>query len=169
MSFAQSGILLDCSRMARHLMFYLTPRQRPEETLQTLADLVDGEATVVVFGLSLVLALGDEVEGLRIFPARIGPVFEIPSTRGALWFWLRGEDRGELLHRTRMVQHALAPAFRLEKVIDAFQYGESLDMVGADDDINDSLFTFTRPISGNCYWCPPMLDGQLDLRALDLA
>ena len=41
-------------------------------------------------------------------------------------------------------------------------------MVGADDGIADALFTFTRPISGNYFWCPPMHKGKLDLRALAL-
>ena len=41
-------------------------------------------------------------------------------------------------------------------------------MVGADDGIPDALFTFTRPISGNYFWCPPMHKGKLDLRALAL-
>jgi len=293
MSLSQSGILLDCPRMARHLTFSLTHGKRPEESLQTLNSLVDGEKTVVGLGQSLVSAFGGDIERLRLFPARVGPGFEIPSTPGALWFWLRGEDRGELLHRTRSIQHALSPTFRLEQVIDAFQYGESRDltgyedgtenpegddaveaaiasglgegldgssfvavqqwihdldafqaksqsdqdntigrrisdneeiddapesahvkrtaqedfepeafvlrrsmpwtcgldsglvfvafgcsfdafeaqlnrMVGADDEITDALFTFTRPVTGSFYWCPPMLDGHLDLRALDL-
>ncbi len=114
-------------------MFSLTPGKRPQESLQTLVSLVDGENTVVGLGQSLVLSLGGAIESLRSFPARVGPGFEIPSTPTALWFWLRGEDRGELLHRTRSIQHALAPIFRLEKVIDAFQYGDSLDLTGYED------------------------------------
>lgn len=41
-------------------------------------------------------------------------------------------------------------------------------MVGADDGITDALFRFTRPITGNYFWCPPVVDGHLDLRALGL-
>ena len=55
-------------------------------------------------------------------------------------------------------------------------FGESLRpfeallkrMVGADDGIPDALFTFTRPISGHYFWCPPIHNGKLDLRALAL-
>ena len=41
-------------------------------------------------------------------------------------------------------------------------------MAGAEDGITDGLFEFTRPLTGNYFWCPPMKDGKLDLGALDL-
>ena len=41
-------------------------------------------------------------------------------------------------------------------------------MVGAEDGVADALFRFTRPISGNYFWCPPMKNGHLDLRAVGL-
>jgi putative iron-dependent peroxidase len=55
-------------------------------------------------------------------------------------------------------------------------YGESLDrfervmrrMAGLDDGIVDALFTFSRPVTGAYYWCPPVDAGRLDLRALGL-
>jgi len=211
----------------------------------------------------------------------------------SLWCWLRGADRGELLHKSRAVEHALFPAFELLKVIDAFQYRDSRDltgyedgtenpqgddalaaaivtgygdgldgssfvavqqwvhdldyfqsleeterdhvigrrisdneeiedapesahvkrtaqedfapeafvlrrsmpwaneaeeglvfvafgksfaafealmkrMVGADDGVVDALFRISQPVTGSYFWCPPVKDGKLDLRALDL-
>lgn len=41
-------------------------------------------------------------------------------------------------------------------------------MVGEEDGVTDALFTFTRPLTGAYFWCPPMLRGRLDLRALRL-
>ena len=41
-------------------------------------------------------------------------------------------------------------------------------MAGKDDGIKDGLFTFTRPISGSYFWCPPMNSDGLDLSALGL-
>ena len=41
-------------------------------------------------------------------------------------------------------------------------------MVGTEDGIPDALFKFTRPISGNYFWCPPIKKGKLDLSALNL-
>ena len=55
-------------------------------------------------------------------------------------------------------------------------FGKSFDafrallkrMVGADDCKVDALFSFTTPVSGSYFWCPPIRNGQLDLRALGL-
>ena len=52
-------------------------------------------------------------------------------------------------------------------------FGHSLDafeaqlrrMVGAEDGITDALFRFTWPVTGAYFWCPPMANGWLDLRA----
>jgi porphyrinogen peroxidase len=41
-------------------------------------------------------------------------------------------------------------------------------MVGAEDGIVDGLFQFTRPLTGSYFWCPPLKDGKLDLRAIGL-
>jgi putative iron-dependent peroxidase len=41
-------------------------------------------------------------------------------------------------------------------------------MSGAEDGITDALFTFTEPETGAYFWCPPMHEGQLDLRAVGL-
>jgi putative iron-dependent peroxidase len=94
---------------------------------------VEGDAAVVGIGSSLALALGAEVDGLRTFPQLVGAGLEVPSTPAALWCWLRGEDRGELVHRTRTIRKTIAPDFRLDDVIDAFQYGPSLDLTGYED------------------------------------
>ncbi|HLL21198.1 MAG TPA: Dyp-type peroxidase [Kofleriaceae bacterium] len=39
-------------------------------------------------------------------------------------------------------------------------------MCGLDDGIVDGLFSFSRPVSGGYYWCPPVIGTQLDLRRL---
>jgi putative iron-dependent peroxidase len=41
-------------------------------------------------------------------------------------------------------------------------------MVGAEDGIVDALFSFTQPVSGAYFWCPPVEGGRLDFRALGL-
>lgn len=53
-------------------------------------------------------------------------------------------------------------------------FGASLDpfervlrrMSGLDDGVVDGLFSFSRPVSGGYYFCPPVRAGRLDLRAL---
>lgn len=39
-------------------------------------------------------------------------------------------------------------------------------MVGHEDGIVDGLFTFSRPVTGGYYWCPPVAGDRLDLSAL---
>jgi len=41
-------------------------------------------------------------------------------------------------------------------------------MVGLDDGITDALFRIFKPVSGACFWCPPLRARRLDLRALAL-
>lgn len=50
---------------------------------------------------------------------------------------------------------------------DAFE-AQLRRMSGAEDGITDALFSFTEPQTGAYFWCPPVLDGTLDLRALGL-
>jgi putative iron-dependent peroxidase len=53
-------------------------------------------------------------------------------------------------------------------------FGRTLDafevmlrrMAGLEDGIVDSLFRFSRPVSGGYFWCPPVAGGRLDLTAL---
>jgi putative iron-dependent peroxidase len=280
-------------RLARYLTFSLKPDSDPGPVTASLRDIVDGLGIVLGIGQSLVLALGRNVEGLRTFPVFSVKGIDVPSTPAALWFWLRGDDRGKLLHLSRTVRRAAAPAFRLQKILDAFQFGPGLDltgyedgtenpkgdkaketaaarggdpgldgssfvavqqwvhdldrfesmqagerdhvigrrkrdneelddappsahvkrtaqesfdpeafvlrrsmpyadvhgeglvfvafgksfeafeallnrMVGAEDGITDALFRFTRPISGGYFWCPPVINGRLNLEALGL-
>ena len=293
MSEAQPGILGPVPRLARYLTFSLTRAPEARKALRSLCDVADGDQTVVGLGQPLVLGLGGRIGGLRTFPSYAGAAFTVPATPAALWCWLRGDDRGELLHRSRSIQRAVSPAFSSDSVIDAFQYGASRDltgyedgtenpkekkaieagivqgqgegldgssfvavqqwvhdfdrfdsmsrgdqdnsigrrksdneelqdappsahikrtaqesftpqafvlrrsmpwadgsraglvfvafgksldafeaqlkrMVGAEDGVVDALFKFTQPISGSYFWCPPVRNGRLDLRALGL-
>ncbi|MDH5182999.1 MAG: Dyp-type peroxidase [Gammaproteobacteria bacterium] len=294
MSAIQTGILAPLTPHSRFLYFIMEPETADvAHTLAHLSEFVDGEQTIVGLGQSLILALGKTLPGMTVFPALVGPGFEVPSTQYALWFWLRGDDRGELHLRSREIEHSLAMDFRLEEVLDGFVYadsrdltgyidgtenpqddaalaaamvqgvGEGLDgssfvavqqwqhdleyfehmseedqdniigrrksdneeladapesahvkrtaqesfspeafilrrsmpwaegneaglnfiafgrsfdayeallnrMVGHEDGIADGLFSFSRPISGGYYWCPPMKDDKLDLQALDI-
>jgi putative iron-dependent peroxidase len=53
------------------------------------------------------------------------------------------------------------------KSFDAFE-AQLARMIGDEDKIIDALFQFTRPVTGSYFWCPPMKDGRLDFRALQL-
>ena len=73
-----------------------------------------------------------------------------------------------------VVRRSMPWADEAEQGLVFVAFGHSLDayaallqrMVGADDGIPDALFSFTRPISGAYFWCPPLRDGRLYLKAL---
>jgi putative iron-dependent peroxidase len=293
MSEPQTGILAPLPALGRYLSFSARPQGELRAALRALAELADGQHLVVGLGESLVRALGRNVRGLHSFASAVGPGLELPATPAALWCWLRGDDRGDLVHLTRKVQAAVDGALALDQVIEAFRHGSGRDlsgyedgtenptgdaamqaafvagqgkgldgasfvavqqwlhdfgrfdamspreqdqtigrrrsdnvelddapasahvkrtaqesfefeafmlrrsmpwsegvrsglvfvafgksfdafevqlqrMIGAEDGITDALFRFTRPITGAYFWCPPLRDGRLDLRALGL-
>lgn len=133
MSTPQAGILQPLPPLARYLSFSLRPDSDVSAGLAALQTVVDGERTVAGIGLAPVTALGKKVSGLKPFPPLNGPGVELPSTPFALWLWLRGEDRGELLHRARHLEEALAPVFQLEESWDAFKHDGGRDLSGYED------------------------------------
>lgn len=289
----QDGILAAVPPLSRYLGFALHPGADLRRVLRALCEVADGRQLVVGLGASLVGALGRDIAGLRSFAGMVGAGVDVPATPQAVWCWLRGDDRGDLVHLTRTVQAALDGALVLEQVVDGFRHHSGLDlsgyedgtenpigpaaieaafvagqgagldggsfvavqqwlhdfdrldalsakqrddaigrrrsdnveladappsahvkrtaqesftpeafvlrrsmpwaeglrsglmfvafgksfdafeaqmrrMAGADDGIVDALFGFTRPINGAYFWCPPLRDGRLDLRALGL-
>jgi len=97
------------------------------------------------------------------------------------------EDAPESAHVKRTAQESFDPeAFMVRRSmpwataeqegLEFVAFVESLDryerqmhrMVGHDDGIVDGLFSFSHPVTGGYYWCPPVKDGKLDLRALGI-
>lgn len=126
----QPGILDAIPRQARYLSFSVKPDANPRAGLVALGKIAVMHDVVVGVGQSLLLAIKKNVDGLHTFPAHAAPGIEVPSTPFALWCWLRGVDRGELVHRTRMIKDAVGEAYHLEQVVDAFRYGVGLDLSG---------------------------------------
>lgn len=297
---AQPGILAPVPAVARYVFFSIpqqgTDAEAIRQALLRLSPLADGSDVVLGLGPSLVAALGREVPGLHEMPDFSGQV-KVPVTPGTLLCWIRGDDLGNLLHLTRKVQKALAPAFVVRHVVDAFRHSwsgthgkdltgyedgtenpegeaaeeaafaqgqgpgldgssymavqqwehdldafealagpdadhhfgrrredneeiedspewahvkrtaqESFDppafmlrrsmpwmmsmhaglmfvafgksfyafeaqmrrMAGLEDGIVDAMFRISKPVNGACFWCPPMVDGKLDLRQIGL-
>jgi len=95
-------------------------------------------------------------------------------------------DAPESAHVKRTAQESFSPeAFVVRRSLpwsDAngnglmfIAFGSSFDafesqmnrMIGLDDNIYDGLFSFTRPVTGGYYWCPPVnSEGRLDLTAI---
>jgi putative iron-dependent peroxidase len=97
------------------------------------------------------------------------------------------DEAPESAHVKRSAQESFAPeAFILRRSMPWSEgmaaglvfvaFGKSFDafeailnrMLGKEDSIIDGLFSFTSPISGAYFWCPPVKDGRLDLSVLGL-
>ncbi len=130
----QAGILAEqVPPLARHIFFTLESSEHLAAALRRLAQMVDGDATVIGFGKSLLQALQMQLDKLRVFPALSNQGIDVPSTQHALWCWLRGDDRGELLHRTDALIAALAPALKMVQITEAFRYKTGHDLTGYED------------------------------------
>ncbi len=126
----QPGILAPLPANARHLFFDLEPEASPERTRTLLAGLVPGDDLVVGVGRTVTSLLDARIDGLREAPPLEGVGVSFPSTPVGLWAWLRGGDRGDLVHRTRELREAVSPSFELVDVLDSFVHGDSLDLTG---------------------------------------
>lgn len=129
----QSAILSPIPKIARYLFFTIAPGTELQPAMKSLVERVDGNEIAVGLGQSLVSALGGNIAGLKTFPCYTGPGIDVPSTPAALWCWLRGDDRGELVQRTRALCDALAPGLCLAQTIDAFTYRAGRDLSGYED------------------------------------
>jgi putative iron-dependent peroxidase len=75
-----------------------------------------------------------------------------------------------------MVRRSMPWASATQEGLEFLAQVESLDrfermmrrMAGLEDGIVDGLFTFSRPVTGGYYWCPPVLGKRLDLTLLGL-
>lgn len=138
----QPGIFEPIPPVARYVLFNLAnpsvDAAAIKEALTRLTPLVDGSDVVVGLGPSLVAALGAEIPNLHEYPDFSRGELKVPVTPGTLWCWLRGSDLGDLLHVTRKVQKALAPAFTVRHVVDGFRHswkegGHGHDLTGFED------------------------------------
>jgi porphyrinogen peroxidase len=137
----QPGILEPVPAVARYVKFAIpaagTTVQGIRDALTRLSPLANGSDVVLGVGPALAKALGVQVPGLREFPDLSRDGVKVPSTPGTLWCWIRGDDLGDLLHLTRKVQKALAPAFVAHHVVDAFRHSWSgthgKDLTGFED------------------------------------
>ena len=75
-----------------------------------------------------------------------------------------------------MVRRSMSFATDKTKGLEFISYVAHLDtfdrqmrrMAGLDDGIADALFTFSRPVTGGYYWCPPAKRHAVDLTLLGL-
>lgn len=133
MDTVQSGILANLPQFSRYLTFSIKTTDELENCLRDMVKLVDGENLVIGLGESLILALDKRIDGLNQFPVITASGIDIPSTPCALWCWLRGDDRGEIFHQSRLLESLLSPTFKLDDCIDSFTFDGNRDLSGYED------------------------------------
>ena len=133
MNNAQPGILAPIPKFASYLFFAAQPNADLPAALQRLAQLADGRRVVVGLGKSLILSLNQQIDGLHDFPSYALPGCDIPATPNALCCWLREDERGELIHLQRQIEHCLAGDLVLTQHVEAFKYKAGLDLTGYED------------------------------------
>jgi putative iron-dependent peroxidase len=77
---------------------------------------------------------------------------------------------------TFMLRQSMSWATAESQGLEFIAYAATLDaferqmrhMLGLDDGTVDALFTFSRPLTGGYYWCPPIAANRLDLGYLRL-
>ena len=129
MSPSQPGILQAVPTQACYLNFKMAS-QTDSQTVVACLQSIDIENTVVGIGQSAIEQLGSSIHGLKSMSGWQSGDIKMPANAIDLWCWLRGDDRGELLHRARQLRHQLSPAFTLSASLDAFRYAEGRDITG---------------------------------------
>lgn len=160
MTTPQAGILAPLPNHARYLTFTLGETPKIAVALAALREIADGESTVVGVGQTLADALGVGIAGLKSCPPTTAPGLSIEIAPEVLWLWLRGDDCGELLHRSRKITGALSPAFVLNDIVDAFKHAEGRDLSGFEDGtenptgdaaIDAALVGAESPLAGSSF------------------
>lgn len=133
MDLHQPGITAPVPPRSRHLSFNLLSDTDPATALQLLGTIAVDDGIVIGIGQSLLTILDKSIPGMHQMPALSGPGVDIPSTPTSLWCWLRDQDQGNLLHRSRRLQQDLFGHFALESVVDCFMHLDSRDLTGYED------------------------------------
>lgn len=132
----QRAILSSAPEHGRYLHFDLLdalPRETLLTCLSSLAEKVDGDTVLVGIGQTTVINLGCSIDGLAIFPENLLLEGSKAAKPVALWCWLRGSERGDLMHEALMLERLLSSAFKLRYVVDAFTHQSGRDLTGYED------------------------------------
>jgi putative iron-dependent peroxidase len=133
LALSQSAILKPVPPVGAAIVFDLDPGVDPRPGLRAIRGEPADGCVVLGIGAPLALAMRARVEGLRGFPALSGVGVAFPSTQGALWVFLRGDERGTVLDRSMAIQRKLGAGWRVLEVVDAFRYREGRDLTGYED------------------------------------
>jgi putative iron-dependent peroxidase len=129
----QPAVLEPVPPVGAVLVFDTDPGVDPRTGLEAIREEPADGGVVVGVGEPLALSLRARVDGLRTFPAISGAGIAFPSTQGALWTFVRGEERGSVLDRAMTIQKKLGAGWRILEEVDVFRYRGGRDLTGYED------------------------------------
>jgi porphyrinogen peroxidase len=129
----QAAILAPVPPVGAALVFDLDPGADPKKGLLAVRGEPSDGKVVLGIGEPLALALGARIDGLRGFPALSGVGVAFPSTQGALWVSIRGDEQGDVLDRALAIQRKLGTGWRILEEVDTFRYRGGRDLTGYED------------------------------------
>jgi putative iron-dependent peroxidase len=128
----QEGILGPVPPAGRHLTFDLRWGSDPHKALSNLVATAPASC-VIGLGLPLTQAIGQKVEGLRVFPALAGRGVHTPSDQNALWIWLREQNPSACFDLSLKLHQVLDADFTLVEEVSTFVHREGRDLSGYED------------------------------------
>jgi putative iron-dependent peroxidase len=126
----QSGIVAPVPTRGRNLQLKARPGGEIRPALERLSRMTWGDELVIGFGPSVFATLGVQLGKLRQFPVFHEALVDVPITPAAIWLWVRGEDPGVLVEKSKEVASLLTPEFFVVEAIDTFKYREGRDLSG---------------------------------------
>ena len=130
---SQKGIFEPVPNVGAQLVFDLDPGADPRAGLRAIQSETEDGCVIVGIGEPLALSLGTKIDGLRTFPALSGVGVALPSTQGALWISIRGNEQGDVLDRGLGIRRKLGAGWRLLEEVDTFKYRGGRDLSGYED------------------------------------
>lgn len=136
MAQAQAGLFEEPGNSAHYLECHWPknlPLEKLKEGLVEALKPVTGAYIAVGFGIDAWLRMQPDYtpEELVSFPQLIGTNgYEMPSTQTDLWFWIHGEDRGDVMDAVLQVQQALKGMLVIKLDISGFKNREARDLTG---------------------------------------
>ncbi len=156
---SQPGILAPLPSLARYLTLDLRGGDA-RAALGRFEAAQFGDEAVLGFGGAFLRAAGATIPGMRPFPRFPGSQVQLPHTPSAVWIWLRGSDRGDLVHATRRWQALAGPDFLTTSIVDSFVHRDSRDLSGyvdgtenptGDDAQRHGILQADGPMAGSSF------------------
>lgn len=136
MALAQPGLYVEPGRHAHYLECHwpeLMPLQRLKQALNEARQPLPNVYIALGFGASAWARMNPEFtpQELKAFKSLAGKNgHSMPATQGDIWFWIHGEDRGEVMAAVLQVAQAISSVLEIKQDKSGFKNAQSRDLLG---------------------------------------